>query len=176
MKKNSALHMIVTLVAIAAIVAGLMAFFNDLTKPIIEENSIKALNESLSRIVSADKYLEEQFGENTVYIAIKNNKKAGVLVSTSVKGYGGEIKLLVGIDEDNKVIGVEILENSETAGLGANATKPEFLNQYRGKDLGVGVSKTNASEKEIKAISGATVTSKAVTEGVNTALKIAENF
>jgi len=176
MKKGSSLHMILTLVIISVIVGGLMSFFNDLTAPIIAENSLKSLHESLAKIIPADRYDEQTDGNSTVYVAYNGDEKAGILVLCDEQGYGGAIKVLTGIDNNGRVIGVEILENSETAGLGANATKQEFRDQYRGKSGEIGVSKTVASDTEIKAITGATITSKAVTSAVNLAIEISSKY
>jgi electron transport complex protein RnfG len=89
-----------------------------------------------------------------------------VLVSPS--GFGGEINMAVGIDKDNKVTGVSIISMSETSGLGGNASSPDFLSQYAGGSGKFAVSKDGG---EIDALTGATVTSRAVTQGVNSALE-----
>ena len=60
----------------------------------------------------------------------------GVCVITAANGYGGEISILTGVDKDLKVTGIDILSHGETPGLGANATKPEFKEQYVGKEEG----------------------------------------
>ena len=95
-----------------------------------------------------------------------------ILFKTSAKGYGGDIDLMVGIDTSGKVTGVSILSISETAGLGMNAKNESFINQYMGKSGTIGVSKNGASDTEIQALTGATITSKAVTSAVNTALSL----
>ncbi len=176
MKKDSSLHMIVTLVIIAIVVGGLMSYFNNLTAPIIEDNNFKALNESLSEIISAESYKAVVDGDTTIYLAYNGDEKAGILVSCVEQGYGGALKVLTGIDNNGNIVGVEILESSETAGLGANASNPSFKNQYTGKSGEIGVSKTSASDTEIKAITGATITSKAVTSAVNKALIVAQKY
>jgi len=79
---------------------------------------------------------------------------------------------MVGIDTSGKVTGVSILSISETAGLGMNAKNESFINQYIGKSGTIGVSKNGASDTEIQALTGATITSKAVTSAVNTALSL----
>lgn len=176
MKKDSSIHMILTLVIIAVIVGGLMSFVNGLTAPIIEENNFKALNNSLSEIIPAENYQTIVDGDTTIYLAYNGEDKAGVLVSCVEQGYGGALRVLTGIDDNGCVVGVDILESSETAGLGANASNPSFINQFIGKKGTIGVSKTWANETDIKAITGATITSKAVTAAVNNALNIAEKY
>ena len=92
----------------------------------------------------------------------------------STKGYGGQIQLMVGISKEGKLAGIKILSQSETPGLGANATLPSFYEQYKekpiSKDLEV-VKSGTSEDNQIQALTGATITSKAVTTGVNEAIK-----
>ena len=110
-----------------------------------------------------------------VYEGIKDGQVIGYTIKTSSKGYGGAIELMVGISKDGKITGVEIGNHSETPGLGSKATEPMFKNQYVDKDvlnsLLVVKGSTN-NDNEISAISGATITSNGVTNGVNAAMKI----
>ncbi|MCR5345649.1 MAG: RnfABCDGE type electron transport complex subunit G [Lachnospiraceae bacterium] len=94
------------------------------------------------------------------------------ITATSSKGYGGDVKIVVGIRADNTVNGISILTLNETPGLGMKAKEEVFYSQYAGKKLErFYVTKTGASrEDEIDAISGATKTSNAVTNAVNGAL------
>lgn len=111
-------------------------------------------------------------------IAMSGSEEIGYVVTvTDKEGYGGNIKISVGILSDGTVNGVSILSISETAGLGMNATKPEFYGQFSGKQAAqFEVTKGGAaSDSEIDALSGATITSKAVTGGVNAALAYYQN-
>ena len=94
----------------------------------------------------------------------------GAALTAVVKGYGGDMTILVGVDEQNAVTGVRILSHTETPGLGANAEKDSFLSQYIAKTGVLSVSRTSPRGNEIQAITSATITSRAVTEGVNAAL------
>ncbi len=100
-----------------------------------------------------------------------------VVTSTSNDGYGGAITVSVGIQADGTVSGIEFLTITETAGLGMNAQKPEWKAQYGGKNVDAfSVTKNGASsDNEINAISGATITSNAVTGAVNAAVYFAKN-
>ena len=97
-----------------------------------------------------------------------------VVTVTSNDGYSGDIQLSVGIDMEGSITGVELLVNNESAGLGANASNPEFTDQYKGKAVEeFVVTKTGkTADNEIDALSGATITSQAVTDGVNAALLV----
>jgi electron transport complex protein RnfG len=99
----------------------------------------------------------------------------GCAFTTEAKGYGGTIRVLTGINPDGTVAGVEILEITETAGLGMKAKEVSFREQYAGKSAAIGlvVSKGGAAPgNSIDALTGATITSKAVTEAVNLALRL----
>lgn len=122
------------------------------------------------------------FGNVTVDEAVTAVDGSGSLVgyvvtSTSNDGYGGAITVSVGIQADGTVSGIEFLTIGETAGLGMNAQKPEWKAQYSGKNVDAfSVTKNGASsDNEINAISGATITSNAVTGAVNAAVYFAKN-
>ncbi|MHC1719836.1 MAG: RnfABCDGE type electron transport complex subunit G [Clostridiaceae bacterium] len=98
----------------------------------------------------------------------------GYAVTVSSKGYAGDIQIMVGISAEGKIEGIKILSMSETPGLGAKASEPEFSGQYKGKSLDnpLEVIKIEPSNpNEIEAITGSTITSRAVTKGVNEAVE-----
>lgn len=103
---------------------------------------------------------------------------AGYVMSLTAKeGYGGKITLTMGVAADGKITGLEVLEASETAGLGAKCNEPEFKGQFSGKHLASPDGKMEvvkgggATETQVDAISGATITSRAVTKAVNAGLQ-----
>ena len=100
-----------------------------------------------------------------------------VVTATSKDGFGGAITVSVGFREDGTVNGIEFLSLSETAGLGMNAEEPEWKAQYAGKNVdSFTVTKGGASaDNEIDALSGATITSNAVTGAVNGAVYFVKN-
>lgn len=170
----------VTLFAICAVAALVLGVTNNITAPVIEERNIQASNEARKIVLSEADEFKELDGMNSdivleVYEGIKDGQVIGYTIKTSSKGYGGAIELMVGISKDGKITGVEIGNHSETPGLGSKATEPMFKNQYVDKDvlnsLLVVKGSTN-NDNEISAISGATITSNGVTNGVNAAMKI----
>jgi electron transport complex protein RnfG len=108
-----------------------------------------------------------------VNVALKGSEIVGYAIKVAPIGYGGPVETMVGISADGKVTGIKILALAETPGLGANAPKPEFSGQYKNKpteeNLEV-VKIAPTKENQIQAITGATITSKAVTLGVNDAI------
>ena len=170
----------VTLFAICAVAALVLGVTNNITAPVIEERNIQASNEARKIVLPEADEFKELDGMNSdivleVYEGIKDGQVIGYTIKTSSKGYGGAIELMVGISKDGKITGVEIGNHSETPGLGSKATEPMFKNQYVDKDvlnsLLVVKGSTN-NDNEISAISGATITSNGVTNGVNAAMKI----
>lgn len=167
------------LFAITAISALLLATVNKMTAPLIAKNQTKKTNASMRAVMPEAHSFSPidtailQGASDGYFVLDKNNEKIGICLITSANGYGGEVKVLTGI-KDGKVTGIEILSHSETPGLGAKAVNPEFKNQFNEKSGGITVVKGSAMDNEINAISGATITSNAVTNAVNTALKISE--
>lgn len=178
---------------ICIIVSGLLAVVNKITSPIISANDKKNFEQSMSEVlkcesfeqISADYTPSESGVElDSIYVGRNGESTVGFVASTVChEGYGGDVTVMVGIDkkdgEKPKVQSVKIMSMSETAGLGARANEPDFTNQYTGLSEGIGVEKNNggnAANNTISAISGATVTSKAVTKAVNCALGAAENL
>ena len=99
----------------------------------------------------------------------------GYALSVSTKGFGGQIGMAIGLTPDGKLAKISFTELSETAGLGMKADEPAFKDQFAGKSGEVKIVKGTASaDEEISAISGATVTSTAVTKAVNAGLRFYE--
>ena len=101
-----------------------------------------------------------------------------VVSATSPSGYGGDLQIAVGITKEGKLTGFDVISHSETPGFGAKSTEPEFKSQFAGKPaLKLSYSKTGAaSETEFDAISGATVTTNAMTNGTNAAIALYQSI
>lgn len=168
----------VSLFVICLVVTALLAVTNMLTAPQIQKLSKETEDKTKAEVLaSADEFsdaltVSADGNDYTYYEGTASGDTIGYVFKTSAKGYGGDIDLMVGIDTSGKVTGVSILSISETAGLGMNAKNESFINQYIGKSGTIGVSKNGASDTEIQALTGATITSTAVTSAVNTALSL----
>lgn len=170
---------------ICIIVSGLLAYVNSITAPVISANDQKTFEASMSEVLpNGGSFTEEKLSltpdESGVELSSIYKAENGGYVATAVchEGYGGDITVMVGIKDDMTVNKIKIMSLSETAGLGAKSDTPEFMNQYNGLKNGISVVKNNggsAADNTISAISGATITSKAVTKAVNCALQAAEN-
>lgn len=180
-KKNSAssyyIRIIGTLFAITAIVSVALACVNMVTKPIIDRLAEEKRVASMASVMPGDNMVytltdATADGVTGINLAEENGQLKGYCVQVSTNGFGGAISMMVGIDTDCKVTGVEILSMSETAGLGSKASEASFREQYIGK---TGTINVKSGDNAITPISGATVTSKAVTLGVNNAIAAVEN-
>ena len=176
MKK--ALHLGGTLFAVTAVTGIILGLVENVTSKAILQAEIAAKNEAYRLVMPAGKTFDdyEVKADDFVTSVVNANDDAGVVgwcVNVSSKGYGGMVGFVVGITKDGTVKAINILSHSETPGLGAKSTEPEFYTQFNDKDkLPLKVVKGSASNPdEIAAISGATITSNAVTDGVNGAVK-----
>ena len=129
-------------------------------------NAEKELNEMLATVLPGSTSFETEAyeGEDTTIQAVYKGEN-GFVIQTSAYGYAGDIVMLVGVSNEGTVTGLVVRDLSETYGLGANAlTDTVFLSQYleTAGDAEVG--------NNVDAITGATVTSKAVTRAVNAAV------
>ena len=171
----------VPLVVICLVSALLLASFNLLTKDPIEQNSLRAAEETRTRMLptaASFEAMEVTEGSNmdSVYQGLDaSGEPVGYVIQTTVNGYGGEVVVTLGMDMDGVITGVDVGgENfSETPGLGALAKEPKFTQQYIGKTVPLKLVKGNEPKGEdtIDAISGATRTSSAVNGGINLAGK-----
>ncbi|MCI8948943.1 MAG: RnfABCDGE type electron transport complex subunit G [Lachnospiraceae bacterium] len=144
---------------------------------VFESGNLAGLMESANAEIAGLGYGNVTVDEAVMAMDSSGASVGYVVTSTSNDGYGGAITVSVGIQADGTVSGIEFLTITETAGLGMNAQKPEWKAQYSGKNVDAfAVTKNGASsDNEINAISGATITSEAVTDAVNAAVYFAKN-
>ena len=175
---------------ICLIVGGAMAFTNFATADKIQqriiEDSQKARKTVLPDADGFDKMNMDKINATAgngsydtikeAYAAKKSGSVIGYVFLTAPAGYAGEISVMVGIDDKGLVSGVEIGDNKETPGLGSKAKDKEFKSQYYNKKYDVinVVKGKTQKDDEIQAISGATITSKAVSKGIQQASKLAD--
>jgi electron transport complex protein RnfG len=164
------LRVTLTLFVITAVTALLLGVVNLVTKDRIADLAANAHKEAMQTVLKADEYrTTNQSGGLVTALteAYNGDTLAGYCVDVTTSGFGGDIDLMVGVDTSDAVLGVKILNQSETPGVGTKAEESTFLNQYTGETGTINV--TNG-ENAIDAITGATITSKAVTKGVNAAI------
>ena len=128
--------------------------------------------EAAAAVVAGSEYTENTIQGVVVAKDASGNGLGYVITVTSHAGYAGDITFSVGITNDGMVNGYSITSIGETAGLGMKAKEEKFYSQFEGKnaDSFVVTKGAASSDSEIEAISGATITSNAVTNGVNAGL------
>ena len=169
----------VSLLVIAVIVAGCLGAVDAITADKIAEINAQKTQAAMSEIIPGGSFTSIEFADTTglikeVYTAEVDGQPAGLCMKVTPGGFGGTIEIIVGVSPENQVLGLKIVKTSETSGLGTRADEPEWRAQFVGKTGPLTVQKNVATgENDIVAISGATVTSKAVTAGVQAALDFA---
>ncbi len=169
-----------SLLIFCAVAAMSLAFTNEMTKDTISAQRAAAelaakqavLPNAAEFEVLDESLLEEakalQSVIEDVSVGVKDGETVGYVIKSAPVGYGGPITVITGIDLEGTITGVRIAKHAESPGLGSKSTEESFYSQYDGKNAEtVAVNKESASDTEIKAISAATITSVAVTSGVN---------
>ena len=128
--------------------------------------------ETAAEAMKAAGYEVQTLSEILVAKDASGNALGYVLSLIDPEGYGGNISFMMGIRMDGTLNGISILAISETAGLGMNANTDAFKGQFANKKVeSFTFTKTGStSDSEIDAISGATITTNAMTNGVNAGL------
>ena len=158
----------ITLFVIAAVVALCLGLVNSITKDPIAQHKAETARNAMSQVLAAEAYTEVSFTDDTGTVqAVYQAGQAGYVVDLIVGGCQDMIELMVGVDNQGVVTGVSIVDHAETSGLGANCTKEEFRSQYVGTTGNLAVNKDGGT---IDALTGATITSRAVTRAVNNAV------
>ena len=181
MKNNEVIKFGLILFVITAVCTGIVSAMFQLTDPIIQKQQIEKDNKARETILPAAKTFEKvegDFGEGVkeVYKGLDGSEVVGYTVKTAPKGYGGEFEVTTAVTKKNTISGVRIGTMSEPPGLGAKAKDEAFKVQYKdkpAKELKV-IKNGTPADNEIVAIAGATITSNAVTKGVNQSIKVAE--
>jgi electron transport complex protein RnfG len=169
---SNTLKMGLKLLLITALATFALALTNIITKEPIQAQRDSANNIARMEVLGA----AEEFSPIEVsavdypkvlevYEGLKDGETVGYTLKVVNTGYGDNIVVIVGIQTDGVLGGIRIVQHAETPGLGAKAAEPEFYEQYRGKSA-----QGQLTDDEISAVTGATVTSSAVTGAVNTAI------
>lgn len=161
------------LMVTCAIAAALLSIVYDVTAPVIAENERIANEKKRQEVVPlAVSFEEKEFDGETYHVGLDDKgNKVGAVIKAAPRGYGGPIKITVGVNNDGSLSAIAMtkLDQKETPGLGAKIVKPKFLDQFKGKR--VDQLKIKADGGEIDAITAATISSRAATDGVREKLK-----
>jgi len=171
------------LMLVAGVAGAGLSYVNGLTGPLIEQQILQQKIDGFKEVYpqsdrvenESAKYLQEQNdpGLKEVNLAYRGAEPAGVIYAVESKGYSGPITLLAGFDiATAKLTAIKVLSQRETPGLGAKAKESWFQDRYKGKGTAAPLEVTKSApskENQIEAITASTITTKAVTKGVNAA-------
>lgn len=163
------------LLVVGILSAAALGFTNEITKEQIEAQRNNARTTAMKAIIPDAASFEVTENDRFFWAKDASGENIGAIVFTYPNGFGGPVEVITGIGLDGTVRGVRVGSHTETPDLGSRATQPEFYEQYAGLSTGepiVVIKIGEPSGNEILAISGATVTSNGVTEGVAEAIRI----
>ena len=166
-----------TLLVITALVALALAGVNQITKPLIDAAKAAKTQAAVNEVLPGEA-VEVDFTDDTGLVTRAYASTEGYAIQVTPSGFGGEIDMMVGVSKDGKVLGVSIISHAETPSLGAVAAEKgskgvTFRGQYAGMSGQLAVDKDGG---EVDSITSATITTRAVTQGVNAALACAANM
>lgn len=191
--QNKIVKLGLILLVICMISGGLLSVANYYTLPLIEKAKLEAEQKALSALIpgsseieKADKELIKQIKEKYKKFEDLNICKdesgnmLGYAIKTlnTVKGYSGDIELLVGLSTDGKVIGVSVVKQTETKGIGSKVEDKDYQDQFMGKsaDSEIKIVMSASADNEVQAITGATYSSKSFTSAINNAFNVYRDF
>lgn len=171
------------LLTVAGLAGAGLSYVNGLAGPLIEKQIIQNKIDSFKEVYPrsdkienrTDLYLKDlqKSDIREVNIALRDDQPVGVIYLLETKGYAGPISFLAGFDIDStKITAIKVLSQRETPGLGAKAKEKFFQDRYMGKSAATDLEVTKTppvKENQIQAITASTITSKAITKGINSA-------
>ncbi len=166
------LRITLTLLLVAALVAAALAGVNAITRERIADIQAQKLQSAITQVLpDAGELTEVAFTDESGLVQTVYRAREGYAVEVATAGFGGTVTLMVGV-QDGAVTGIAVVSHSETAGLGSVAAESSakgeaFRSQFVGLSGQLAVTKDGGT---VDAITSATVTSRAITQGVNAAL------
>jgi len=177
-EKQYSIFQIAMNLTVACFVSGaIIAATYFITAPVAVKSAEKIKTDAMKSLVSdAQKFVPIK-NKSEWFTAEKDGKIIAYVVPAESKGYAGSIKMLVSVTPQGKIINFDILESKETPGLGDNASKEPFKGQFKGKEVkNLEVVKDATKVDNIQAMTGATISSRAVTKGIREAVQQVVQF
>lgn len=169
------------ILCIVTTIAGvLLGFSYEGTKELIKENSkidkkeLQALMPEATSVKTSNLDLSSNEYVKEILEGVNNDVPCGYLIKAVSKGFHGDVEIMVSLNLEGSVNAIKILSHSETPGVGSKIEKKDFSDKFqlkKGDKLSL-VKNSSSKANEVEGISGATVSSTAVVNGVNEALKI----
>ncbi len=165
------LRLTLTLLIICAVVAGILAAVNSVTAPIIAASKEAKTQAAVSAVLPGGGQ-KIDFSDASGMVLEVYASETGYAVKVAPNGFGGAITMMVGVSREGRVLGVSVISHAETPGLGAIAAADtdkgvSFRDQFVGLISGIVI---GSGDNQIDSLSGATISSQAIVDGVNAAL------
>ncbi len=159
MKKT--LYLACFLAIVSALAGGLLAAVNEVTAAKINANALAEVMGSLEKVFPGTTYAEvtEYTDESGLVTGVYQAEGQGYMFQVETSGFKDTIKFVLGIDNDSKIVGYDVISISETSGIGSRVAEDDFRNTVIGKTTG----------DQIDTLSGATISSTAVVKGLDAA-------
>ncbi|MCB5259568.1 MAG: FMN-binding protein [Candidatus Cloacimonetes bacterium] len=155
------------LLIFCAVASGILAYINTLTAPVIAQRKAKEEIATREALIPNANFTQAQTADGASYFVASNPETQEILGYTFIAaeiGYSSTVQTMVGVDKDFKVLGIKIIDQAETPGLGANCTNDNFTSQYAGMTIeNLYVDKDGGA---VIALSGATITSRCITNSI----------
>ena len=167
---NKIFKPIVVLCVICIVVTGALAATNGMTAPIIEAATLAAQEAARTELLPDAQSFEKVEGIDVANVSdvYRTTTDVGVVITSSAKGYGGDVVVMTAITPDGNIKQIKVTEQSETKGIGSNVVStPSYWERYEGVSAGQAL----VLNQDIDAYSGATISSKAVLSAVNSAIE-----
>ena len=167
---NKIFKPIVVLCVICIVVTGALAATNGMTAPIIEAATLAAQEAARTELLPDAQGFEKVEGIDVANVSdvYRTTNDVGVVITSSAKGYGGDVVVMTAITPDGNIKQIKVTEQSETKGIGSNVVStPSYWERYEG----VSAAQALVLNQDIDAYSGATISSRAVLTAVNSAIE-----
>ncbi len=167
---NKIFKPIVVLCVICIVVTGALAATNGMTAPIIEAATLAAQEAARTELLPDAQSFEKVEGIDVANVSdvYRTTNDVGVVITSSAKGYGGDVVVMTAITPDGNIKQIKVTEQSETKGIGSNVVaNPSYWERYEG----VSAAQALVLNQDIDAYSGATISSRAVLTAVNSAIE-----
>jgi electron transport complex protein RnfG len=183
------LRLVIVLALISILAGGVLAWVSSLTEPKIQAQAELRKKAALQEVLPAastfqlvEDLLEKAQAAGYLdlaesYFGYQDTNQVGLVFVADVKGYSSTIRLSIGVSMDGQLSGVKVISQAETPGLGVKITEPDFLEQPAFREATVADQLAVRKERgRVEAVTGATISSRAVVRGVNQALAAARLY
>ena len=160
-KKLPVVKPIIVLIVICVVMSGLLAVANMITAPIIAQAEADRIQQTLGTVLpDATSFTEIECDMKNVEAVYKDDGGSGYAIITTATGYHGPVTVITALDNDGKIIAISVDASDETPGLGTQVALESYTDSFKGLD---------GSTAAVDAIGGATYSSSAVKQAVDTA-------